>query len=60
LEMSMSAALSLADASLKERSRLMDVDAIEAASRMALNQRALEAALEASAQSFKLSLLDKL
>jgi flagellar hook-associated protein 3 FlgL len=41
-------------------SRLAEVDVIESASRLALAQRALEAALTASARSFDLSLLHKL
>ena len=41
-------------------SDLEEVDTIEAASRLAFSQRALDAALTASAQSFRLTLLDKL
>jgi flagellar hook-associated protein 3 FlgL len=41
-------------------SHLQDADAIESASRLALAQRALDAALTASARSFDLTLLDKL
>jgi flagellar hook-associated protein 3 FlgL len=41
-------------------SHLADADAIEAASRLALAERALDASLTASARSFRLTLLDKL
>lgn len=41
-------------------SNLADADAIESASRLALAERALDAALTASARSFRLSLLDKM
>jgi flagellar hook-associated protein 3 FlgL len=41
-------------------SQLTDVDAIQAASNLALAQRALDASLTASAQSFNLTLLNKL
>jgi flagellar hook-associated protein 3 FlgL len=41
-------------------SRLTDADVIESASRLALAQRALDAALTSAAQSFNLTLLDKL
>lgn len=44
----------------KRISTLADVDVIQAASELALAQHALEAALTATAQSFKLSLLGKL
>jgi flagellar hook-associated protein 3 FlgL len=44
----------------KTTSELIDVDVIQATSRLALAQRALDAALTASARSFDLSLLDKL
>jgi flagellar hook-associated protein 3 FlgL len=44
----------------KSTSQLVEVDAIEAASRLALAQRALDAALTASARSFDLTLLNKL
>jgi flagellar hook-associated protein 3 FlgL len=41
-------------------SKLTDADVISSASRLAYAQRALEAALTASAKSFQFSLLDKL
>jgi len=41
-------------------SRLSDVDLVESAIQLSLSQRALEASLSASAQSFKLSLLNYL
>jgi len=48
------------DAEIAAISALVDADAVDAASRMALAQRALDAALTASARSFALTLLDKL
>lgn len=48
------------DAATDARSKLEDVDIFEASTRFAATQRALEASMSAAAQSFKLSLLDKL
>lgn len=48
------------DAQTAAASKLVDADPIEAASKLALAQRALDAALTASAQSFNLTLLDKM
>jgi flagellar hook-associated protein 3 FlgL len=48
------------DASKEAVSHELEADTIESASKLALAQRALEAALSASAQSFQLTLLDKL
>lgn len=48
------------DAATEEVSRLADADLIDAASRMQLAQRALDAALSVAARSFELSLVDKL
>jgi flagellar hook-associated protein 3 FlgL len=44
----------------KTTSQLIDADVIQATSRLALAQRALDASLTASARSFDLTLLDKL
>ena len=41
-------------------SHLTEADAFEAATRLSLSQRGLEAAIQASAKSFQLTLLDKL
>lgn len=48
------------DAALTSISHLAEADTIESASKLALAQRALDAALTASAKSFQLSLLDKM
>lgn len=48
------------DAAKEAASHEADADAIDSASKLALAQRALDAALTASAQNFKLTLLDKL
>lgn len=48
------------DTATGEASRLTDADFFDATSRMALGQRALEAALSISARSFELTLLNKL
>jgi flagellar hook-associated protein 3 FlgL len=48
------------DSETTAASRLTEVDQVAAASKLALAQRALDAALTASAQSFRLTLLDKL
>jgi flagellar hook-associated protein 3 FlgL len=60
LETAVSAAGLAQDQGTERLSKLQDADFIEAASRMALAQRALDAALTASAKSFSLTLLDKL
>lgn len=54
------AARSTADIETTTLSNLTEVDVIESTSRLALAQRALDAALTASARSFDLSLLNKL
>ena len=46
------------DAETKSISNLQDADAIASATRLALAQRALEASISASTQSFKVTLLD--
>lgn len=48
------------DAARERIAGIADADAVEAASRLALAQRALEAALTATASSFRLSILDDL
>ncbi len=48
------------DAEKKRASDEVDADAIDASSRLALAQRALDASLSAASQSFQLTLLDKL
>ncbi len=54
------AARTARDAERQAASHESDADAIESASKLALAQRALDAALTAAAQSFKLTLLDKM
>jgi flagellar hook-associated protein 3 FlgL len=54
------AATAARDASREAAAHETEVDTIQAASQLALAQRALDATLTASAQSFKLTLLDKL
>ena len=46
------------DGETRQISNLQDADVVDAATKLALAQRALEASLQASAQSFKLTLLD--
>ena len=48
------------NASTDARASIEDVDIFEASTRLAATQRALEASMSAAAQTFKLSLLDKL
>ncbi len=48
------------DEAERRKATLTEVDSMEVASRLALSQRALEAALAASAQSFQLTLLNRL
>jgi flagellar hook-associated protein 3 FlgL len=48
------------DDALTALSRLTEADTFESASKLALSQRGLEAAIEASAKSFQLSILGKL
>lgn len=60
ITMASTAARAAHDELEKRRSTLVEVDAFEAATNLALAQRALDAALTASAKSFDLSLLDKL
>jgi len=60
ITMASTAARAAQDEIGKRKSALTEVDAFEAATNLALAQRALDAALTASAKSFELSLLDKL
>lgn len=60
LETSIAAAKAGKDAAELDVGRQADADPIEAASRLALSQHALDAALTVAAQSFRLTLLDKL
>lgn len=60
LETSIVAAKEAKDAAELDVGRQADADPIEAASRLALSQHALDAALTVAAQSFRLTLLDKL
>jgi flagellin-like hook-associated protein FlgL len=46
------------DSTRESRSEVEDVDSIEAFSELQFSQRALEAALQASAKNFSISLLD--
>ena len=46
------------DTTRERRSRVEDADSVEAFSELQFSQRSLEAALQASAKSFSLSLLD--
>ncbi len=48
------------DAAIDGRSKFEDIDVFEATTNYAATQRGLEAAMSATAQSFKLTLLDKL
>lgn len=48
------------DAEVTEISHLSETDLVDAASRLALAERALDASMTAAARSFKLTLLDKL
>jgi len=60
LSMAASAAETATVSATERKSKLTEVDAFEAATKLALAQRAMEAAISASATSFKLTLLDKL
>lgn len=60
LESSVDAAKAGSHAATLEIARQADADPIEAASKLALAQHALDAALTVAAQSFRLSLLDRL
>jgi flagellar hook-associated protein 3 FlgL len=60
VSMASTAAQAAQDASLKKRAAIMEVDPFEAATNLSLAERALDAALSASARSFQLTLLDKL
>jgi len=60
ITMASSAAQSAQDATQKKKAVLTEVDPFDAATNLTLAQRALDAALSASAKSFQLSLLDKL
>ena len=60
LETASAVALEGRDAAKGLVARLTEADVVEAASELALSQRALEAALSAAAQSFRLTLLDEL
>jgi flagellar hook-associated protein 3 FlgL len=55
-----SAARAARDAEKEHASHEIDADMVESSSKLALAQRALDASLSAAAQSFKLTLLDKL
>jgi flagellar hook-associated protein 3 FlgL len=59
LEMATTASQTLQDAATKNKSALVDTDYIEAASRLALSQHALDAAMAASTKSFELTLLSR-
>jgi flagellar hook-associated protein 3 FlgL len=59
LEMAVNASQTLQDAATKNKSSLVDTDIIEAASRLALGQRALDAAMAAATKSFDLTLLSR-
>jgi flagellar hook-associated protein 3 FlgL len=48
------------DDATKARSNLEDIDLVDASTRFAMAERALEASMSAAARSFRLSLLDKL
>lgn len=54
------AARTARDAEKERASHEVDADAVDSASKLALAQRALDASLSAAAESFKLTLLDKL
>jgi flagellar hook-associated protein 3 FlgL len=58
--MASTAAQAAQDATLKRRATITEVDPFEAATNLTLAERALDAALSASAKSFQLTLLDKL
>jgi len=59
LEMATTASQTLQDAATKNKSALVDTDYIEAASRLALSQHALDAAMASSTKSFELTLLSR-
>lgn len=60
LEAASTAAQAARDAEKARASREVDADAIDASSRLALAQRALDASLSAASESFRLTLLNKL
>jgi flagellar hook-associated protein 3 FlgL len=60
LEAASTAAQAARDAEKARASREVDTDAIDASSRLALAQRALDASLTAASESFRLTLLNKL
>jgi flagellar hook-associated protein 3 FlgL len=59
LEMATTASQTLQDAAVKNKSATVDTDFIEAASRLALSQHALDAAMASSTKSFDLTLLSR-
>jgi len=60
LTMATSAAEAAQLSAVERKSKLTEVDPFEAATKLSLAQRAMEAAISASASSFKFTLLDKL
>jgi flagellar hook-associated protein 3 FlgL len=60
LDAAVSAGTLARDGETRQISNLQDADVVDSATKLALAQRALEASLSASAQSFKLTLLDYL
>jgi flagellar hook-associated protein 3 FlgL len=60
IELASVTAQAMKDDAAVRRGRLTDVDAVDAATRVALGQRALEAAMAAATKSFELTLLNRL
>jgi len=60
ISMARSAAETALMAATERKSKLTEVDAFQAATNLSMAQRAMEAAISASAQSFKFTLLNKL